>query len=102
MGRDWRFVVLVAAEHRRVGHAPLFEARPVSGGWHRRDWRCRLCGSWVYSPFVLLFVIEFVDVVAASLGKSEMKVLAIGVGPVHRIGEKIDEVRVSRRRRSTR
>jgi hypothetical protein len=43
----------------------------------------------------LLFIVEFVDVVAAGLGKDEMEIFAIVVRPVHSIGQQVDQVGVS-------
>src|SRR5580704_14913958 len=86
-----RSAVPGVAEHRRVGHAPLFEARPASFGWHKRDWQCGWQGSWDQSPFVLLLVVEFVDEVAAGHSQTDVKILAVGVAPMHGVGEQIDK-----------
>src|ERR1700732_4375425 len=86
-----RSAVQGVSEHRRVGHAPLFEARPVSVGWRKRDWRFGWQGSWDQSPFVLLLVVEFVDEVAAGHSQADVKILAIGIAPVNGVGEQIDE-----------
>jgi hypothetical protein len=44
------------------------------------------------SPFILLVFVEFVDVVAARLGKGEVEVLPRAIAPMHGISEKVDEI----------
>jgi hypothetical protein len=45
-----------------------------------------------HSPFVVLFIVEFVDVVPARLCQGNMEILSRVVGPVLSIGKEIDEV----------
>jgi hypothetical protein len=44
------------------------------------------------SPFILLIVVEFVNVVAARLGEREMEVMPVTVAPVHGICQQVDQV----------
>jgi hypothetical protein len=48
--------------------------------------------SWDYSPFVLLLIVEFVDVMPARLCKSDVEILPGTIAPVHGVSEEIDEV----------